>query len=58
MTTVEITVQHRGRTREDLRREVLKAEREAEEQLGGPVDRKHKFLDGGERCTFIWTRKP
>lgn len=55
---IEITVQHRGRTRDDLRREVMQAEREAADKLGGPVVRSHKFIEGGERCTFIWTRKP
>jgi hypothetical protein len=56
--TVEKIFQHRGRTREDLKREVMQAEREAAVELSGPVVRSHKFLDGGERCMFIWTRKP
>jgi protein tyrosine phosphatase (PTP) superfamily phosphohydrolase (DUF442 family) len=55
---IEITIQHRGRTRGDLKSEVMQAEREAVEKFGGPVVRFHKFVDGGERCTFIWTRKP
>lgn len=54
---VEITIQHRGRSRDDVRGEAMKAEREAAEKLGGPVVRSYKFIEGGERCTFTWRLK-
>ncbi len=54
---ITLTIQHRVRSRYEVRGEVMAAERKAVEELGGPVERKYKFIEGGERCTFTWTLK-
>lgn len=48
--------------REELKRLVALAEKEAAESLGGPVTRKHRFLKGDEKgandVEFIWRLTP
>jgi hypothetical protein len=54
MTTFTRTVEYEGRRREDVQPEVLALEKQAVRDLGGPVVRSHRFIDGGARCEFTW----
>lgn len=55
---VRKSFEHPGEGREALRGLVMRAEKEAEKELGSPVVRSHRFLHGTGLCEFIWKRKP
>lgn len=53
---ISVTLQHLGSKPKELREKVMAFEAEAARQLGGPVQRSHQFINGGQDCTWRWTR--
>lgn len=54
MAEVSKKFQHAGMKRDDLKKLVYAAEKDAAKELGGPVIRKHKFVDDSQNVIFTW----
>lgn len=54
MPKIEERFRHLGSKPDELRKAVKAREKEAEQELGGPVIREHRFVDGGKDVIFMW----
>lgn len=53
---MSVTLRHQGSDPKDLRKRVKAYEAEASRELGGEVERTHKFVNAGADCTWSWSR--
>jgi hypothetical protein len=57
MTEIVKVYPHRGAKRQELKPQVEADEETASQQLGGPVNRAYKFINGGADLQVTWTLK-